>query len=468
VWGHRPGVGVSNLRLTRGGGVTDVNLHQLLKAAVDFRASELMLLAHAPPALRVDGELIPLKVPPLSPEGIQALVFKVLKPAHQAEWEKDHRMLRIAFGVKDLARFRMTVYQQRETMAATVKVIPSRLPALAPALERMKQWLQQPAGLYLIAGNSGSGRTWAFSALMDQVLVNEKVKLAAAQDPIEFVLPHKNSFVEQFEAGIDFQTAEQAVERLLATSGDVLGWDFPLNHGAALVTLAQSGKRVIATMLAASAEQVVAEILRIAPGAAPLIQEVAYLELSPPAKGRPRELRATIGSLQELRSTPAMAPGPRLELTREEQEAEARDQQLMAAVRRMNEAAGNANVPLDQLIPGAQRIPELVYWATLGNVGKVKQALNQGADINAGEEGYTALHAAAENGHPAVVQLLIEQGANVNARLQSGSRATPLELAAEHPETAALLRKHGATSSTANPPASSPTQRGILSRLFKK
>jgi twitching motility protein PilT len=273
----------------------------LLKAAVDFRASELMLIAHAPPALRVDGELLPLKVPPLTPEGIQALVFKVLKPPEQAAWEKD-RTLRIAFGVKDLSRFRMTVYQQRETMAATVKVVPSQLPALDPALERMKQWLQRPAGLYLIAGKSDSGRTWAFSALMDQVLANEKVKIAAAQDPIEIVLPHKNSFAEQFEAGFDFQTAEQAVERLMATSGDVLGWDFPLNHGASLVTLAQSGKRVIATMLAASAEQAVAEILRIAPGAAPLIQEVAYLELSPPAKGRPRELRAAIGSLSRGRT----------------------------------------------------------------------------------------------------------------------------------------------------------------------
>lgn len=133
VDGPRPGVGVSNLRLTREGGVTDVNLSQLLKAAVEFRASELMMIAHAPPALRVDGELVPLKVPPLSPEGIKALVFKVLKPAQQAAWEKD-RTLRIAFGVKDLSRFRMTVYEQRETMAATVKVVPSRLPALHPAL----------------------------------------------------------------------------------------------------------------------------------------------------------------------------------------------------------------------------------------------------------------------------------------------------------------------------------------------
>jgi hypothetical protein len=356
-------------------------------------------------------------------------------------------------------------------MAATVKVVPSGLPALDPALEGMKQWLQQPAGLYLIAGRSDSGRTWAFSALMDHVLVNERVKIAAAQDPIEIVLPHKNSYVEQFESGYDFQTAEQAVERLVATGGDVLGWDFPLNHGAALVTLAQSGKRVIATMLAASAEQAAAEILRIAPGAAPLIQGVAYLELSPPATGRPRELRATIGSLQELGSTPAMALRPKLELTRGEQEAEAHDQQMMAVVQMMNEAAGNANVPLDQLIPGVQRIPDLTYWASLGNVGKVKLALNQGADINAGEDGYTALHAAAENGHQAVVQLLIEQGADVNARLQGGDQATPLDLAKEHPETAAFLRKHGATSSTASPSSSPPKQQGFLTRLsqaFKK
>lgn len=266
---------------------------QLLQAAVELRASELLMVVGAPPALRVDGEVIPLRAAPLSADDIRLLVYSVLNEVQQARWEKD-RMLRLSFGVKGLSRYRMAVYEQRGTMAATLKVVPFQVPALDPALEKLKPWLQGPGGLYLLAGRSDSGRTWALSSLLDQVLMGEHVKVATANDPIELLHPHKNSYAEQFEAGSDFRTAHDGVERLLATGGDVLGWDFPLNHVESLVTLAQTGKRVFATMLAASAEQALAEFRRAAPEAMPLIQGVAYLELSPPAKGRPRELKATL------------------------------------------------------------------------------------------------------------------------------------------------------------------------------
>lgn len=266
---------------------------QLLQAAVEFRASELLLVVGAPPALRVDGEIIPLRAGPLFADDVRLLTYSVLNEAQQAKWEKD-RMLRLSFGVKGLSRYRMTVYEQRGSMAATLKVVPFKAPALDPALEKLKPWLQGPGGLYLLAGQSDSGRTWALSALLDHVLMEEHVKVVTANDPIEFLHPHKNSYVEQFEAGSDFQTVHDGVERLLATGGDVLGWDFPLNHVAPLVTLAQTGKRIFATMLAASAEQALAIFWRVAPEAMPLIQGVAYLELSPPAKGRPRELKAIL------------------------------------------------------------------------------------------------------------------------------------------------------------------------------
>ncbi len=73
------------------------------------------------------SELVPLKLPPFSPEEVQPLVFSVLNAAQKATWEKE-RMLRVAFGVKGLCRFRMTVYEQRATMAATLKVVPSHVP----------------------------------------------------------------------------------------------------------------------------------------------------------------------------------------------------------------------------------------------------------------------------------------------------------------------------------------------------
>lgn len=71
-------------------------------------------------------------------------------------------------------------------------------------------------------------------------------------------------------------------------------------------------------------------------------------------------------------------------------------------------------------------LPELVYWASLGDIEQVEQALQEGLDVNsADEEGYSALHAAAENDHLEVVKLLVSKGADVDHR----STYTALELA---------------------------------------
>ena len=84
-------------------------------------------------------------------------------------------------------------------------------------------------------------------------------------------------------------------------------------------------------------------------------------------------------------------------------------------------------------------LPELVYWASLGNMEQVEQLLADGIDPNqTDEEGYSALQAAAENDHLAVVKLLVSKGANVAYK----GEYTALQLAemAEHDEVIAYLK----------------------------
>lgn len=86
---------------------------------------------------------------------------------------------------------------------------------------------------------------------------------------------------------------------------------------------------------------------------------------------------------------------------------------------------------------------EVEYWASLGQVEKVRQALERGHDINAqSENGYTALHAAAENGHLDVLRLLLQCGANTNAQVSSGETPLDLALMAGQQEAAELLRRY--------------------------
>ena len=89
---------------------------------------------------------------------------------------------------------------------------------------------------------------------------------------------------------------------------------------------------------------------------------------------------------------------------------------------------------------GAIEASELTYWSSLGNVEKVQLELQKDPDINhADAEGYTALHAAAENGHAEIVKLLLSKGADRTRRTQG---KTPLDLAAGHPEVVKSLTEN--------------------------
>ncbi len=100
--------------------------------------------------------------------------------------------------------------------------------------------------------------------------------------------------------------------------------------------------------------------------------------------------------------------------------------------------------PGDQPLPaGAMPATDLEYWAALGQADRVAEALAANPDPSVrGVGGYTAAHAAAENGHLEVLELLVARGADVNARLDTGE--TPLALASGHPEVVTYLRSVGA------------------------
>lgn len=131
----------------------------------------------------------------------------------------------------------------------------------------------------------------------------------------------------------------------------------------------------------------------------------------------------------------------KLELTPEEQEAEARDAAIMAAARAMNPTPTRS---FTEMFPGAVRVPELIYWAGIGRLFKVKIALNSGADLNEiGPFGTAAIHDAAVNGHLEVVQLLVEQGADVALRTSDNRSAVELARDANHANVVAYLESLG-------------------------
>ncbi len=134
----------------------------------------------------------------------------------------------------------------------------------------------------------------------------------------------------------------------------------------------------------------------------------------------------------------ASSPNDPLELNEAELDEELIDRKLQKTLRLSTRRSSTTDFAVP---PVAVKVSELEYWSALGDIRKVKLALVRGADINArGENGYTALHAAAENGHLEVITLLISQGADLHAQLESGQTALDLAVLGNLDDVVDLLK----------------------------
>ncbi|HKO93233.1 MAG TPA: ATPase, T2SS/T4P/T4SS family, partial [Polyangiaceae bacterium] len=137
-----------------------VNLHQLLRAMIEKGASDLHIATGSPPLLRVDGSVVPLKLPPLGPVETKALCYSVLTEDQRRTFETT-KELDLSFGVKGLSRYRANLFMQRGAVSAAFRAIPFKILTfdelgLPPAAAELTN---RPRGLVLVTGPTGSGKS---------------------------------------------------------------------------------------------------------------------------------------------------------------------------------------------------------------------------------------------------------------------------------------------------------------------
>src|ERR1700694_1593881 len=142
------------------------NLHHLLKAMVEKGSSDLHLTTGSPPQLRIDGSLVPLKTPPLTPVETKQLTYSILTDAQKHRFEEENE-LDLSFGVKNLSRFRANLFMQRGAVAGAFRAIPFKVLSfqelgLPPVVAELAK---KPRGLILVTGPTGSGQSTTLDSL---------------------------------------------------------------------------------------------------------------------------------------------------------------------------------------------------------------------------------------------------------------------------------------------------------------
>ena len=244
------------------------NLHQLLKAMVDKGASDLHITTGSPPQLRVDGELVPLKMAPLSAVETKQLCYSVLTDAQKAKFEEDNE-LDLSFGVKQLARFRANIYMQRGAVAGAFRTIPFKILSfqelgLPPVVSELSK---KPRGLVLVTGPTGSGKSTTLASIIDKINTDRHEHIMTIEDPIEYLHPHKNCLVNQREVGADTRSFKTALKYILRQDPDVVlvGEMRDLETIEAALVIAETGHICFGTLHTNSAVQTVNRILDVFP-----------------------------------------------------------------------------------------------------------------------------------------------------------------------------------------------------------
>jgi twitching motility protein PilT len=213
-------------RLNAGGDALDASASRLvrwLETLVARKGSDLLLVAGAPPAVRIDGTLRPLPEAPLSGEEIEEAVLPALSARGRGLYARDGSA-DASCRVSRLGRFRVNLHRERNRPAAAVRALPADPPRLStlglPA--GVESLTRLPRGLVLVGGSTGSGKTTTLAALVEEINRRDARHIVTIEDPIEYEHPHRASLVEQVEIGSDAPDFPSALRSALRQAPDVL------------------------------------------------------------------------------------------------------------------------------------------------------------------------------------------------------------------------------------------------------
>jgi twitching motility protein PilT len=260
------------------------SLEELLKFAAGRNASDVLLIAGAPPVLRIQGALAPGSGPGLEPEDVASYVLPLLEPA-QMEELRQRKSVDLGFVREGLGRFRINLHHQRGTVAASIRLLPARIPSLEslhlPA--SLAKLAERRQGLVLVTGPTGCGKSSTLAALIDLVNTRRSAHVVTIEDPVEYQHANRSAIIEQIEVGRDTPDFAGTLRSILRQTPDVIlvGEMRDTETIATVLTGAETGHLVLSTLHTNDAVQAVGRILDSFPSAnQPQIRQQLSLALA--------------------------------------------------------------------------------------------------------------------------------------------------------------------------------------------
>ncbi|NSL54062.1 PilT/PilU family type 4a pilus ATPase [Uliginosibacterium aquaticum] len=243
-------------------------VQDLLKLMVSKKGSDLFITAGFPPAIKIDGKIVPQSNQILSPQHTQEIARAVMNDKQAAEFEST-KECNFAISPSGIGRFRMNAFVQQGRIGLIARTIAARIPTLEelglPPI--IREIAMSKRGLVIFVGGTGTGKTTSLAALVDYRNEHTYGHIITLEDPIEYVHAHKNCVVTQREVGLDTESWENGLKNTLRQAPDVILMGEirdreTMDYG---IAFAETGHLCLATLHANSANQAIDRIINFFP-----------------------------------------------------------------------------------------------------------------------------------------------------------------------------------------------------------
>ena len=246
-----------------------VDLDELLIYLLEVGGSDLHLTAGAPPTVRKNGEMVRMDDQPvLTGNKLRDALYAMLTERQRKVFEENLE-LDLAYALPGHARFRVNIFQQRESIGAVMRVIPWEIRSLENlGLPRIiENFADLKRGLVLVTGPTGSGKSTTLAAIIDRINRSRHDHIMTIEDPIEFLHHHQASIVNQREVGGDTHSFRNALKHVLRQDPDVIlvGELRDLETISVALTAAETGHLVFATLHTQSAQDTITRVVDVFP-----------------------------------------------------------------------------------------------------------------------------------------------------------------------------------------------------------
>jgi twitching motility protein PilT len=243
-------------------------IEQILRAAIEYKASDVHLSVGVPPIMRINGDLKRYGTEKLMPADTEAIA-KIIVPENMWDLFKEKGELDFSYGIPGISRFRVNAFHQRKSVSIALRVVASKVPTIEELdlPDIIPRLVEKPQGLILVTGPTGSGKSTTLASMIDYINRTMSKHIITLEDPIEYLHKHGSSLIDQREVGLDTNSYDNGLRAALRQDPDVIlvGEMRDLETIGIAITAAETGHLVLSTLHTSSAPSTINRVIDVFP-----------------------------------------------------------------------------------------------------------------------------------------------------------------------------------------------------------